>query len=142
MAVDEQAPNWRHGGQAESGKRNQRGSCWDRAPRNIAEAHLYIISTTCVFDDGLVLGFILIDEGHELMSFSSGGAALAQLSAGGSADVVLLDWRMASHTIESSPSCALSNVAIEDDLGSGCSLGRPCASAHHCARHCADRCGA
>jgi two-component system response regulator ChvI len=40
------------------------------------------------------LGFILIDEGYEVTSFSSGAAALVHFAAGGSADVVLLEWRM------------------------------------------------
>src|ERR1700730_4861488 len=40
------------------------------------------------------LGSILIAEGYEVTSFSSGAAALAHFAAGGSADVLLLDWRM------------------------------------------------
>jgi two-component system, OmpR family, response regulator ChvI len=40
------------------------------------------------------LGSILIEEGYEVTSFSSGAAALAHFAAGGSADVLLLDWRM------------------------------------------------
>jgi two-component system response regulator ChvI len=40
------------------------------------------------------LGLNLIDEGYEVTSFSSGAAALGHFGAGGSADIVLLDWRM------------------------------------------------
>ncbi len=40
------------------------------------------------------LGLNLIDEGYEVTSFSNGAAALEHFAAGGSADVVLLDWRM------------------------------------------------
>jgi two-component system response regulator ChvI len=40
------------------------------------------------------LGLNLIDEGYEVASFSNGAAALEHFAAGGSADVVLLDWRM------------------------------------------------
>ena len=50
-----------------------------------------------VDDDDLfreMLRFKLIDEGFEVTSFSSGSAALEHFAAGGSADVVLLDWRM------------------------------------------------
>ena len=50
-----------------------------------------------VDDDDLfreLLRFKLIDEGFEVTSFSSGADALEHFAAGGSADVVLLDWRM------------------------------------------------
>src|SRR5205085_8951402 len=50
-----------------------------------------------VDDDDLFresLGLNLIDEGYEVTSFSNGSAALEHFAAGGSADVVLLDWRM------------------------------------------------
>jgi two-component system response regulator ChvI len=50
-----------------------------------------------VDDDELfreMLRFKVIDEGYEVTSFSSGSAALEHFAAGGSADVVLLDWRM------------------------------------------------
>ncbi len=40
------------------------------------------------------LGLNLIDEGYEVTSFSGGQAALEYFAAGGTADVVLLDWRM------------------------------------------------
>jgi two-component system, OmpR family, response regulator ChvI len=40
------------------------------------------------------LGLNLIDEGYEVASFSNGAAALEHFAAGGTADVVLLDWRM------------------------------------------------
>jgi two-component system response regulator ChvI len=40
------------------------------------------------------LGLNLIDEGYEVTSFSNGAAALEHFGAGGSADIVLLDWRM------------------------------------------------
>ncbi len=41
-----------------------------------------------------LLGFILIDEGYEVTSFSGGSAALEHFAAGGCADVVLLNRRM------------------------------------------------
>src|SRR5258708_14245851 len=41
-----------------------------------------------------MLRFKLIEEGYEVASFSSGNAALEHFAAGGSADVVVLDWRM------------------------------------------------
>ena len=48
-------------------------------------------------DDDLfreTLGLSLIDEGYEVMSLSSGPAALDHFAAGEDADVILLDWRM------------------------------------------------
>ncbi len=50
-----------------------------------------------VDDDDLFresLGLNLIDEGYEVTSFSGGQAALNHFAAGGTADIVLLDWRM------------------------------------------------
>jgi two-component system response regulator ChvI len=50
-----------------------------------------------VDDDELfreTLRFKLIEEGYEVASFSSGNGALEHFAAGGSADVVVLDWRM------------------------------------------------
>src|SRR5258708_29717977 len=41
-----------------------------------------------------MLRFKLIEEGYEVASFSSGNAALEHFAGGGSADVVVLDWRM------------------------------------------------
>lgn len=52
-----------------------------------------------VDDDDLFresLGLNLIDEGYEVTSFGNGRDALAYLDRGGSADVILLDWRMPS----------------------------------------------
>ena len=40
------------------------------------------------------LSLSLIDEGYEVTSLANGGAALEHFAAGGTADVVLLDWRM------------------------------------------------
>src|SRR6266403_2436488 len=40
------------------------------------------------------LGLNLIDEGYDVTSFSNGAAALEHFAAGGTADVLLLDWRM------------------------------------------------
>ena len=50
-----------------------------------------------VDDDDLFresLGLNLIDEGYDVASFANGRDALAYLESGGSADVMLLDWRM------------------------------------------------
>ena len=50
-----------------------------------------------VDDDDLFresLGLNLIDEGYQVTSFAGGQAALDHFAAGGTADVVLLDWRM------------------------------------------------
>jgi len=50
-----------------------------------------------VDDDDLFresLGLNLIDEGYSVTSFDNGREALAFLEGGGTADVVLLDWRM------------------------------------------------
>jgi two-component system, OmpR family, response regulator ChvI len=40
------------------------------------------------------LGLNLVDEGYDVTSFSGGQAALDHFAAGGTADIVLLDWRM------------------------------------------------
>jgi two-component system, OmpR family, response regulator ChvI len=56
-----------------------------------------VIRVVLVDDDELfreMLRFKVSDEGYEVTSFSSGSAALEHFDAGGSADVVLLDWRM------------------------------------------------
>jgi len=50
-----------------------------------------------VDDDDLFresLGLNLIDEGYEVINFSSGPPVLDYFATGGQADVVLLDWRM------------------------------------------------
>jgi two-component system response regulator ChvI len=50
-----------------------------------------------VDDDDLFresLGLNLIDEGYEVINFSSGPLVLEYFATGGQADVVLLDWRM------------------------------------------------
>jgi two-component system response regulator ChvI len=55
------------------------------------------IRIVIVDDDDLFresLGLNLIDEGYEVTRFSGGQAALDHFAAGGTADVVLLDWRM------------------------------------------------
>jgi two-component system response regulator ChvI len=54
-------------------------------------AHIVLVDDDDVFRE--MLRFKLIDEGYEVTSFSSGGAALEHFAAGGTADVVLLDWR-------------------------------------------------
>jgi two-component system response regulator ChvI len=40
------------------------------------------------------LGLNLVDEGFDVLSFSSGEPALDYFQRGGEADVILLDWRM------------------------------------------------
>jgi two-component system response regulator ChvI len=61
------------------------------------EAASKSVRIVLVDDDDLFresLGLNLIDEGYEVTSFSNGAAALEHFGAGGSADIVLLDWRM------------------------------------------------
>jgi two-component system, OmpR family, response regulator ChvI len=56
-----------------------------------------VVHVVLVDDDELfreMLRFKVSDEGYEVTSFSSGSAALEHFDTGGSADVVLLDWRM------------------------------------------------
>src|SRR5260370_536437 len=55
-----------------------------------------MLRVVIIDDDDLfreALGLNLIDEGYEVTSFSSDGA-LEYFDAGGTADVVLLDWRV------------------------------------------------
>ena len=54
--------------------------------------HLLLVDDDDLFRESL--GLNLIDEGYSVTSFDNGGAALAFLEGGGSADVMLLDWRM------------------------------------------------
>jgi two-component system, OmpR family, response regulator ChvI len=55
-------------------------------------ARIVIVDDDDLFRESL--GLNLIDEGYEVTSFSGGQAALDHFAAGGTADVVLLDWRM------------------------------------------------
>jgi two-component system response regulator ChvI len=54
--------------------------------------HLLLVDDDDLFRESL--GLNLIDEGYTVTSFDNGVEALAFLEGGGSADVVLLDWRM------------------------------------------------
>jgi two-component system response regulator ChvI len=54
--------------------------------------HLLLVDDDDLFRESL--GLNLIDEGYSVTSFDNGGAALAFLEGGGTADVMLLDWRM------------------------------------------------
>jgi two-component system response regulator ChvI len=54
--------------------------------------HLLLVDDDDLFRESL--GLNLIDEGYSVTSFDNGREALAFLEGGGSADVVLLDWRM------------------------------------------------
>jgi two-component system, OmpR family, response regulator ChvI len=54
--------------------------------------HLLLVDDDDLFRESL--GLNLIDEGFTVTSFDNGREALAFLEGGGSADVVLLDWRM------------------------------------------------
>ena len=54
-------------------------------------AHLLLVDDDDLFRESL--GLNLIDEGHEVTSFDNGEDALAYLNRG-SADAMLLDWRM------------------------------------------------
>jgi two-component system response regulator ChvI len=58
--------------------------------------HLLLVDDDDLFRESL--GLNLIDEGYEVTSIANGHDALAYLEGGGSADVVLLDWRMPSLT--------------------------------------------
>ena len=53
--------------------------------------HLLLVDDDDLFRESLGVG--LVDEGYEVTSFDNGRDALAYLSRG-SANVVLLDWRM------------------------------------------------
>jgi two-component system, OmpR family, response regulator ChvI len=54
--------------------------------------HLLLVDDDGPFRESL--GLNLIDEGYEVTSFDNGGDALAYLEDGGTADAILLDWRM------------------------------------------------
>jgi two-component system, OmpR family, response regulator ChvI len=54
--------------------------------------HLILVDDDDLFRESL--GLNLIDEGYSVTSFDNGRDALAFLEGGGTADVVLLDWRM------------------------------------------------
>jgi two-component system response regulator ChvI len=54
--------------------------------------HLILVDDDDLFRESL--GLNLIDEGYRVTSFDNGREALAFLESGGTADVVLLDWRM------------------------------------------------
>src|SRR5215469_5566529 len=53
--------------------------------------HLLLVDDDDLFRESL--GLNLVDEGYEVTSFDNGREALAYLN-GGSADIMLLDWRM------------------------------------------------
>jgi two-component system, OmpR family, response regulator ChvI len=57
--------------------------------------HLLLVDDDDLFRESL--GLNLVDEGYEVTSFDNGREALAYLN-GGSADVLLLDWRMPNLT--------------------------------------------
>jgi len=54
--------------------------------------HIVLVDDDDLFRESL--GLNLVDEGYEVSSFAGGAPALEHFSAGGHADVVLLDWRM------------------------------------------------
>jgi two-component system, OmpR family, response regulator ChvI len=54
--------------------------------------HLLLVDDDDLFRESL--GLNLIDEGYSVTAFDNGREALAFLEGGGSADVMLLDWRM------------------------------------------------
>src|ERR1700693_3199369 len=58
--------------------------------------HLLLVDDDDLFRASL--GLNLIDEGYEVTSFANGRDVLAYLDQGGSADVMLLDWRMPNLT--------------------------------------------
>ena len=63
--------------------------------------HLLIVDDDDLFRESL--GLNLVDEGYEVTSFANGQDALSYLDRG-SADVMLLDWRMP--TPQGSTCCA------------------------------------
>jgi two-component system response regulator ChvI len=60
--------------------------------KGASSARIVIVDDDELFRE--MLRFKLIEEGYEVASFSSGNTALEHFAAGGSADVVVLDWRM------------------------------------------------
>jgi two-component system, OmpR family, response regulator ChvI len=58
--------------------------------------HIVLVDDDDLFRESL--GLNLMDEGYEVTSFGHGRDALAYLDHGGSADVLLLDWRMPNLT--------------------------------------------
>src|ERR1700745_1957378 len=58
--------------------------------------HLLLVDDDDLFRESL--GLNLIDEGYEVTSFANGRDVLDFLGRGGSADVILLDWRMPNLT--------------------------------------------
>jgi two-component system, OmpR family, response regulator ChvI len=54
--------------------------------------HVLLVDDDAPFRESL--GLNLIDEGYEVTSFDNGGDALSYLEEGGTADAILLDWRM------------------------------------------------
>jgi two-component system response regulator ChvI len=58
--------------------------------------HLVLVDDDDLFRESL--GLKLVDEGYRVTSFDNGSDALAYLEGGGTADVVLLDWRMLNLT--------------------------------------------
>ena len=58
--------------------------------------HLLLVDDDDLFRESL--GLNLIDEGYEITSFGNGYDALSYFENGGTADVVLLDWRMPNLT--------------------------------------------
>src|SRR5258708_8338536 len=71
-----------------------RGSVQEMSWMNAASgaARIVIVDDDDLFRESL--GLNLIDEGYEVTRFSGGQAALNHFAAGGTADVVLLYWRM------------------------------------------------
>src|ERR1700736_5092137 len=72
-------------------------ACVPCSPLEAASADSLMPHLLLVDDDDLFresLGLNLIDEGYEVTSFGNGRDALAYFDRGGSADVILLDWRM------------------------------------------------
>jgi two-component system response regulator ChvI len=72
-------------------------ACDPWPPLGVANANSPMPHLLLVDDDDLFresLGLNLIDEGYEVTSFGNGRDALAYFDRGGSADVILLDWRM------------------------------------------------
>ena len=76
-----------------------RGTGWRRSVQGMSRinaaagaARIVIVDDDDSFRESL--GLNLVDEGYDVTSFSGGQAALDHFAAGGTADIVLLDWRM------------------------------------------------
>ena len=79
------------------GSKRTQQKCYDelvaeRRTPSRAEARIVLVDDDDSFRESL--GLNLLDEGFDVASFSGGAAALDHFERGGTADAILLDWRM------------------------------------------------